>query len=256
MAGRYVQILSGTGLAVGALAASYPLLWRERCQNWGATPTEVAANIRGDALLPGADLVTTRAIAINAPPDRVWPWLVQMGSGRAGTYTYDWIENLFGLDMHSAKVILPQFQDLRVGDAFPIGKGTLHVEMLEPNRLMVTRVPEWNWVRIFCLHPGGDLTRLLLRNRMGYPGMGLAARLCSRVIGETGGLLMERRMLRGIKQRAETEDVWPDWWGAEPAGARLSAGPASTRGPASAATPRPPSPRPPPARRYRSVRHP
>jgi len=94
---------------------------------------------------------------------------VQLGSGRAGTYTYDWIDNLFGLDMHSANVILPQFLDLQLGDAYPFGSGTLQVEALEPGRLVVTRVPEWNWVRIFCLIGDGDLTRLLLRNRMAIP---------------------------------------------------------------------------------------
>ena len=64
-----------------------------------------------------------------------------MGSGRAGTYTYDWLENLFGLDMHSAEVILPQFQHVKEGDEFPIGPATLRVEALEPDNLLVTRVP-------------------------------------------------------------------------------------------------------------------
>jgi len=214
MTSRRVRILPGAGLALGLLAASYPLLWRDWWLTWGATPDEVASNLLGDELLSEAHLVTTKAIAIHAPPDRVWPWLVQMGSGRAGTYTYDWIDNLFGLDMHSAEVILPQFQDLRVGDAYPFGSGTLHVEASEPGRLLVTRVPEWNWVRIFCLIPEGDgLTRLVLRNRTFYPGTSLAFRLCRQLISEAAGLPMERKMLRGIKQRAEAEDVWPDWWG-------------------------------------------
>jgi len=224
-------MLSGAGLGFALLAASYPLLWRDRCLTWGATPDEVASNLRGDELLPDADLVTTKAIAIHAPPDRVWPWLVQMGSGRAGTYTYDWIDNLFGLDMHSANVILPQFLDLQLGDAYPFGSGTLQVEALEPGRLVVTRVPEWNWVRIFCLIGDGDLTRLLLRNRMAYPGRGFASRLCRQMISESAGLLMEPKMLRGIKQRAETEDVWPDGWTGEPGGARLSDRPRPTASP-------------------------
>src|SRR5262245_28114893 len=177
MTSRRVRILSGAGLALGLLA-SYPLFWRYRFLTWGATPDEVASNLRGDELLPEAHLVTTKAIAIHAPPERVWPWLVQMGSGRAGTYTYDWIDNLFGLDMHSAQVILPQFQNLEAGDSYPFGSGTMHVEALEPGRLLVTRVPEWNWVRIFCLIPEGDFTRLLLRNRLAYPGTNLAFRLC------------------------------------------------------------------------------
>ena len=72
-------------------------------------------------MFPCADLATTRAITIKAPPDAIWPWLVQMGSGRGGAYTYDWIENLLGLNMHSADQILPQYQDLKIGDELPHG---------------------------------------------------------------------------------------------------------------------------------------
>jgi len=73
----------------------------------------------GDDLLPDADLSSTRGITIDAPPSAVWPGLVQMGSGRGGAYTYDWIENLFGLGMHSADEILPQFQHLAVITPLP-----------------------------------------------------------------------------------------------------------------------------------------
>src|ERR1022692_1035700 len=171
MARGYVRMVTGAGLAAGLLAVSYQVFWRYRCQNWGASPDEVALSLPGDELIPEPDVVTTRVIAIGAPPATVWPWIVQMGSGRAGTYTYDWIENLFGLDMHSAEVILPQFQDLNVGDEFPIGTGNLRVEELDPSRLLVTRVPEWNWVRIFFLVPQESGTRLVLRNLIAYPGM-------------------------------------------------------------------------------------
>ena len=77
----------------------------------------------GDELLPDAGIVATRAITIDAPPAAIWPWLVQMGSGRGGVYTYDWIENLLGLDMHSTRRILPQYQDVKVGDELPLGPG-------------------------------------------------------------------------------------------------------------------------------------
>jgi hypothetical protein len=212
MTGRRIRIVSGIGLAAGLLVASYPL-WRDWCLNWGATPDEAASALRGDELLPAADLVTTKAISIDATPDRVWPWLVQMGSGRAGTYTYDWLENLFGLDMHSAEVILPQFQGLKEGDEFPIGRATLRIETLEPGKLLVTSVRAWHWVRVFRLIPDGGTTRLVLRNRLAYPGMSRAAQVRHRLVSEPGGLVMESKMLRGIKARAEgdPEKAWPDW---------------------------------------------
>jgi len=203
MARGSVRIVAGAGIAVALLAASYQVFWRYRCQNWGATPDEVALSLPGDELMPDADVVTTRVMTIGAPPETIWPWIVQMGSGRAGTYTYDWIENLFGLDMHSADVILPQFQDLNVADEFPIGAGTLRIEEIDAPRLLVARVPEWNWVRTFFLVPEERGTRLVLRNRIAYPGMNALLRCGNRLVSEPGGLLMERKMLLGIKERAE-----------------------------------------------------
>jgi hypothetical protein len=101
---------AAASVAGGALAAglgAYPLFFRRWCLTWGARPDEVARKLPGDELLADAGIVSTRAVTIDAPPGAIWPWLVQMGSGRGGVYTYDWIENLFGLDMHSAREILP-----------------------------------------------------------------------------------------------------------------------------------------------------
>jgi hypothetical protein len=105
--GTRPRIIAGVALATGLWAATYPVLFRHRCLTWGSTPDEVARVLPGDELLADADIVSTRAITIDAPPNAIWPWLVQMGSGRGGAYTYDWIENLFGLGMHSATEILP-----------------------------------------------------------------------------------------------------------------------------------------------------
>ena len=94
-------------------------LLRTTVLTWGATPDEAARSLAGDELLAHADVVSTRAVTIDAPPADVWPWLVQMGSGRGGAYTYDWVENLFGLGMRSADTIHPEWQDLGVGDLHP-----------------------------------------------------------------------------------------------------------------------------------------
>jgi hypothetical protein len=144
-----------TGIAVTVLAASYHYVWRNRLVTWGATAAEVAADLPGDDLSPGADLVTTRAVAISAPPSCVWPWLAQMGSGRAGRYSYDWIENLFGLDMHSAEVILPQFQNIVPGDEFPIGgrHGVMRVELAEPEQHLALEFCDGRLISSFALLP-------------------------------------------------------------------------------------------------------
>jgi hypothetical protein len=195
----------GAGLAAGVVPVTYLAFLRRWCLSWGARPDEVARELPGDELLPGAGLVTTRAITIDAPPGAIWPWLAQMGSGRGGAYTYDWIENLLGLDMHSAEEILPQYQDVKVGDEIPLGPGraVMRVEVLDPPRAFAIRIADGNWAWIFALVPEGGSTRLISRNRIATAAMASASRLLYTLFMEPGSLVMERKMLLGIKQRAE-----------------------------------------------------
>lgn len=200
-----------TAYAIGAatylagLAIGYQALLRDRCLTWGATRDEVVRAMPGDDLLPVPELVTTRAIGIQAEPARIWPWLVQMGPGRGGAYTYDWIENLLGLDMHSADRILPQFQDLAIGATFALGERgpRIRVATLEPERALVFASTDGHWVWAFSLYPGADGTRLVSRNRIVLPETPLPGRLLYRLIMEPGSWVMERKMLLGIKKRAE-----------------------------------------------------
>jgi len=167
--------------------------------------SEAGATLAGDDLLTCPDVVTTRVIGIEAPARQVWPWLVQMGPGRAGAYTYDLIENLFGLNMHSADEIIPAFQHIAVGDAWRLGaRGpVLRVARIEPEHALVVRSDDGNWVWAFVLQPGGGTTRLISRNRIAQPGAAWPARALTRYLMEPGSLVMERRMLLGIRARAE-----------------------------------------------------
>ena len=153
--------------------------------------------------------MTTRAITVNAPPEAIWPWLVQMGSGRGGAYTYDWIENLLGLNMHSADRILPQYQDVKIGDELPMGPGrqVMRVEVLDPQHTLTVRISDMNWVWIFALVPENGTTRLISRNRIATAGLSPASRLFYMLFMEPGSLIMERKMLLGIKQRAERDSA-------------------------------------------------
>jgi len=194
----------GVAAALSAGLVAYPVFFRRRCLTWGARPDEVARKLPGDELLPGAGIVATRAITIDAPPAAIWPWLVQMGSGRGGVYTYDWIENLFGLDMHSTRRVLPQYQDVKVGDEFPLGPGrpAMRVAVFDPERTFTLRFADGNWVWIFELSAEDGHTRLISRNRITAAGA-WPARLFSMLVMEPGSLIMERKMLLGIKERAE-----------------------------------------------------
>jgi hypothetical protein len=195
-------MVTAAGAAVTIEAARR--LLRTPVLTWGATADEAARALPGDELLADADVVSTRAVAIDAPPSDVWPWLVQMGSGRGGAYTYDWIENLFGLEMRSADTIHPEWQNLAVGDVIP-GKASLsdmRVEVLEPERALVSRSEDGRWVWAFALEDLGGRTRLLSRNRIAMSEPSLGDRIGMAVM-EPGSLVMERKMLCGIKQRAE-----------------------------------------------------
>jgi hypothetical protein len=200
-----LAVLGRASLALAGAAAAYLLLLRERCLTWGASPEEVSREMPGDDLIPDPDTLATRAITIDAPPSATWPWLVQMGSGRGGAYTYDWIENLFGLGMHSADEILPEFQGLAEGDVLPLGRSGpgMRVEILRPERFLAFRLETGTWVWIFGLYREDGSTRLVSRNRISAPRAGVLGRLFNTLFMEPGSLVMERKMLIGIKERAE-----------------------------------------------------
>ena len=147
--------------------------------------------------------VATRAITIDAPASAVWPWLAQMGpSPRGGAYTYDWIENLLRLDMHSVDRVLPELQHPRVGDTVSYGPNRMRLERVEPERVLAWRSADGNWVWTFVLEQHDGATRLISRNRFRLPRLvdrfGMAPM-------EPASLVMERKMLLGIKARAERE---------------------------------------------------
>ena len=178
----------------------YWVLLRRLILNWGATRAEAQARLPGDELLEDADGVATRAITIDAPATAVWPWIAQIGpSPRGGAYTYDWIENLLRLDMHSAGRVLPEYQHPQVGDTLSYGKNRMRFERVEPQRVLATRSEDGNWVWTFVLDEQEGRTRLISRNR--FRLQSLIAKI-GMVPMEPASLVMERTRLRGIKQRA------------------------------------------------------
>ena len=190
-----------TALLIVGLGALYLKYLREPVLTWGATEAEAGGRLPGDELLEDADGVATRAIDVDAPASAVWPWIAQMGPGpRGGAYTYDWIENLLGLDMHSADRVLPEFQAPEVGDTIGYGSNLMRVEIVEPEHVLAWRSEDGNWVWTFVLEQREEATRLISRNRFRLPT--LAARV-GMFLMEPASLVMERKMLFGMKQRAE-----------------------------------------------------
>jgi hypothetical protein len=184
-------------------------------RNWGATADEVAAVLPGDDLVPEPASNTTLAVSVAAPPEEVWAWLVQIGQNRGGMYSYDWLENLIGLHIHSTAEIREEWQHPAVGDrvvVVPEGHGPMPagyaftVARVDPPRALVLRQapPEHPWNGVWSFHvvpAAGNGCRLLGRSRTEVPsqrGLRIATRL-----GEPVTLVTTRRMLHGIRQRAE-----------------------------------------------------
>ena len=197
-----------TFLAIFTFAALYWFPIRRWMSRWGATPSDLERVMAGDSLLAGQTYSGTMAITVDAPPEHIWPWLVQIGYQRGGLYSYDWLDRLFGfLDRPSATRILPEFQHLAVGDIIPLGQGPgWPVAVLEPNRALVLDMRntggglEWVWQ--FGLYPiDGMRTRLITRSRV--RALTVWAQLLTYAI-EPSGFVMTRRMLLGLKQRAES----------------------------------------------------
>ena len=195
-----------TVLAVLTLTALYWFPIRRWMNRWGATPSDLDRVMAGDGLLADWTYSGTTAVTVNATPEHIWPWLMQIGYQRGGLYSYDWLDRLFGyLDRPSATRILPEFQHLAVGDTIPLGRGpSWPVGILEAGRALVLDMRNMrglDWIWQFGLYPI-DETRTRLVSRSRVRAHAVWARLLTHAI-EPAGFLMTRRMLLGLKQRSE-----------------------------------------------------
>jgi hypothetical protein len=194
-------LLLGFGLAA-ALLTLYRLVVQPWQHRWGASDDEVARAMPGDEIIPGA-ASTTRAITVRAAPEQIWPWLVQIGFGRAGWYSYDWIDND---GQPSAEELLPEHQHLEVGDQILMipGMGP-RVRAIDPYRSLLLGDEEGG---TWCLglYPEGEhRTRLVSRWRVDWPLTPATAFWI--LLSDPGAFVMERRMLLGIRERAERVTV-------------------------------------------------
>jgi hypothetical protein len=208
-------LLGALQVAVTLLTSPLSRRWYNR---WGSTPDEVVCSLPGDDLVPAPQISYTRAITIHAPAAAIWPWLVQMGQGRGGLYSYDGLENLIGCDIHSADRILPEFQELKPGDHVLFGPaekkfpGQVVLEV-EPGRSIlmcaldpVTRQPVKTATWVFFLDEIADgATRLLVRGSNGYEPT-TANHILWHIV-ESLNFVMERKMLLGVKARVENKKL-------------------------------------------------
>lgn len=204
---RFGILLGVVATAAAALAAARALSLR-----WGTDGDETTRSLPGDELLETADLQSTRAISIAAPRTAVWPWIAQIGQNRAGFYTYDWLENLVGCDIHSADVLMPEARIRGVGEAVNLhpqvaldvaafGEGD-HLVLrggVGPDGRSEGAPYDFTWAFVLVDGPGRS-TRLIVRERYAYL-QEWAGALVEPV--EFVSFLMTQRMLRGIRDRAQ-----------------------------------------------------
>jgi len=194
---RYSTIIFGiVALAISLVYFGIVRPWHMR---WGATDTEMTQPLPGDPYLPVNAVVSTRAITINAPADKIWPWIAQIGQAHAGWYSYDWIENLLAAKMQNRDVIIPEFQNPKVRDrvSFQQDGPTTEVSLVDPGRALVLE----GWT--LYLEPiDAQTTRLIVR----YPWPlkdSLVDKFFYYAVAEPWHFVMESGMMQGIKQSAE-----------------------------------------------------
>jgi hypothetical protein len=204
-----------------AAGLTYHFAVRGWCLRWGTTPAEVHATLPGDDLFPVYAGEATHAITIQASPQQVWPWLMQVGQDRSGFYSYTFLENLAGCDMPKVERLVPEWKPRAVGEtvwfATPRrfgGQGRMIAAMVLPQRSFVM-VSANDWERLqagrrpqeafwsFTLEPlGNGQSRLIARVRGGTPPT-LASRAVGRLFWEPMHFVMEQKMLRTIRDLAE-----------------------------------------------------
>jgi len=205
---RLGAIVASIGATVSLMVLGVARL-RSRQRRWGATQEECDRAMPGDDIVLEPSYITTRAITVHARPEEIYPWLLQMGYGRGGLYSYDFLDRVFGvLDAPSAKEILPEFQHLAVGDAITAGRGgDFPVRELRTNEVFVLGDSAVGWSWATCLYPIDDEhTRLVTRNRGAIDG-----HVRWRVFFFTfdiAAFIMVRRWLIVLKQRAEMLAEW------------------------------------------------
>ncbi|MDZ7638077.1 MAG: hypothetical protein U5J83_07475 [Bryobacterales bacterium] len=212
----------GAAISAPLLALAYARWVRPWHLQWGVRGDEAKRRLPGDEFIPYPKMQATHAITIAATPQLVWPWLVQMGQGRGGFYSYTWLENLAGCQMQNAGELVPELQTLRVGDPIWLhpNAAPMFVKQLDPGRSLVyfggrDAFPEAkekdavlpdpafasSWA--FVLEDEGqEGTRLIVRNRTTY-GASLQHEVACRLLLEPAHFVMERKLLHTLRDLVE-----------------------------------------------------
>jgi len=220
MNNKLTEIGEGMSGLCGMVTATVIPLFRSRRLRWRANEKEVNDSFPGDNLINKPKWQFTQAITIEASVDMVWPWLIQIGQGRGGFYSYQLLENMGGCHIHNADRVFPEYQHLEAGDNIMLHpKVPFPVSKVEPGRAIVlhydtrkglTPIPgtkpadyfESSWS--FSVDPmNNKTTRMVARFKIDY-SPGIRNKVLYGYFTELISSTMQQQMLRGIKKRAES----------------------------------------------------
>lgn len=220
------QIVLTIAIALAVFVVIYILFLRSWHMRYGTIGDEATRPLPGDEMVKSPKALATHGEQINASAAEIWPWLVQMGQARGGFYSYDWLENLFGCDITNADRVMPEFQDLKVGDGVKLHPKAppLTVKIIEPERAIVIvggtdlqpsmtidrsflglhRYKAYTWAFVLD-EQSPNSTRFLARVRGDWRGGGIIGFIRNRVFMEPAHSIMQRKMNLGLKERVEAE---------------------------------------------------
>lgn len=202
-------------ILLSLVIVSWPIS-RRWLSNWGSTASERSAEWPGDRFVTDPDVVNTRAVTVGTGPEDIWPWIVQFGLGKAGFYSYELLERLVGIPVRNVESVVPQFQQLEVGEEIllhPSAPG-IPVGELEPDRFVCFGVspeldgqferpePNRSW-SMYLTRLGTSCTRLVLRSCIEAPREATLRARIGRALEEAIDFGMEQRMLRSVRRLAE-----------------------------------------------------
>ena len=194
------KIALGGALLLSTLVVLFSLIYQPWVLHWGANEEEILRQMPGDEIVDNPTFNATRSVTIDARPEEIWPWLVQMGYGKAGFYSHDRLDNA---GIPSAKEIIPEYQSLQVGDLIPLTSAShIRVESLQPNHFLLLVYgsesrPILTWV--WGLYPTDqEQTRMVVRLRWHQDHTG------ERIMTRLFEIIMMKKHILGIKKRAES----------------------------------------------------
>lgn len=208
---RWQRRLLRTVITFLVIIVVYNFLFLPRLLHWGATKEEFSRTLPGDDMIANKDYRNTLAVTVNAPPSKIWPWVVQMGVHKAGFYSYTWMENMFGCKLHNADRIHPEWQDTKPGYYEGVCQAAEKknmpgwiVTIVEPDKSFVWKGKDAEWMMgVYIDSINANTSRIITRQQFKMPERWSFNWVIEKAWFNWAHCIMQRGMITGIKKRVE-----------------------------------------------------